>query len=343
MGLNEKFFKSADSAFNPRDHFKAFVYANTGTSTALSVGFAPDVAWFKERNGSNNHQLYDTIRGDDFALFPNLSDAQNNYSTHPAGDLSPTLTSTGITTPSVRNNGLNRSGGSYVAWCWNAPTDESIGASGSRVASTVKKNVAAGFSMVRYTGNGSNGTVGHGLDSAPELIIAKKYDGTNSWVVRVEGLGNGYLTLNQSVPYSSTTLWDNPNANTFAYTHPANGKDSNKNYIAYCFHSITGYQKIGTYNGSGGANKQIVTGFQPSYLLIKNYTNTGSTGWAILDTSRDGTTDNGNALFASSGIAEWGASSTAINIDFTSTGFTIQNGYVVVNGGSDSYLYLAIA
>jgi len=74
--------------------------------------------------------------------------------------------------------------------------------------------------------------------------------------------------------------------------------------------------------------------------LIRNAT-TSNTGWAILDTARDGTTENGNALFAHENWAEWGG--TTIDIDFTDTGFIIQNGYVVVNGGSDTHIYLAIA
>ena len=77
--------------------------------------------------------------------------------------------------------------------------------------------------------------------------------------------------------------------------------------------------------------------------MIKNITSTSSTGWLILDAARDSINDNGNAIFASSHIAEWGASNTTINIDFTPTGFEIQNSYVVVNGSSDSYIYMAFA
>ena len=35
-------------------------------------------------------------------------------------------------------------------------------------------NTTAGFSIVTYTGTGSNGTVGHGLSVAPKTIILKK-------------------------------------------------------------------------------------------------------------------------------------------------------------------------
>ena len=114
---------------------------------------------------------------------------------------------------------------------------------------------------------------------------------------------------------------------------------NNTTMVAYCFHSVTGYQKVGSYTGTGASGNTITTGFRPRFLFIRNAT-TSNTGWAILDTARDGTTENGNALFAHENWAEWGG--TTIDIDFTDTGFIIQNGYVVVNGGSSTYIYLAI-
>ena len=36
------------------------------------------------------------------------------------------------------------------------------------ITSTVSANTTAGFSIVKYTGTGSNATVGHGLGVAPK-------------------------------------------------------------------------------------------------------------------------------------------------------------------------------
>jgi len=101
-------------------NFKAVLYDGTGATDYISsVGFEPDLIWFKERNGTNSHQIYDSVRGYDYALFSNLTDAQYNYSTHPNGNLAPaSVEANGFFTPTVNNNGINRNGGDYVAWNW---------------------------------------------------------------------------------------------------------------------------------------------------------------------------------------------------------------------------------
>ena len=50
----------------------------------------------------------------------------------------------------------------YVAWNWKANGSGSSNTDGS-ITSTVSANVDAGFSIVTYTGNESDATVGHGL------------------------------------------------------------------------------------------------------------------------------------------------------------------------------------
>ena len=174
-------------------------------------------------------------------------------------------------------------------------------------------------------------------------MIIKSTSIVAGWFVYVDSLGKSkrlQFDGNPQSSWSSNDGWNTatgitPSVLSFAYS------GTSYPFIAYCFASKSGYSKVGTYNGSGSANKQIATGFQPSFLMIKNITNTGSTGWAILDTARGGTTGNGKALFANLSGSEW--TNNTIDIDFTATGFTIQNSYVVVNGGSDTYIYLAIA
>ena len=56
---------------------------------------------------------------------------------------------------------------------------ESNGAGSSNtdgdINSTVSVNSTAGFSIIKYTGNGSsNQTVGHGLGTVPDFIIIKQ-------------------------------------------------------------------------------------------------------------------------------------------------------------------------
>ena len=66
------------------------------------------------------------------------------------------------------------------------------------------------------------------------------------------------------------------------------------NFIAYCFKSIKGYSKVGSYNGNGSATDGpfIYTGFKPAFVMTKvGYANSGSDfagNWNIFDNIRDG-------------------------------------------------------
>jgi hypothetical protein len=48
---------------------------------------------------------------------------------------------------------------------------------------TVSANTTSGFSIVSYTGTGANASVGHGLGSAPKMIIVKGRDTAVNWYV----------------------------------------------------------------------------------------------------------------------------------------------------------------
>ena len=43
-----------------------------------------------------------------------------------------------------------------------------------------------------------------------------------------------------------------------------------KTYIAYCFHSVDGYSKVGSYTGNGNADGTFIyTGFRPAFVMLK--------------------------------------------------------------------------
>jgi hypothetical protein len=75
---------------------------------------------------------------------------------------------------------LNDSGGTYVAWNWNAGGSNATNTDGT-ITSTVRANPTAGFSIVSYTGTGSAATVGHGLGAAPAMIITKSRNNAVAW------------------------------------------------------------------------------------------------------------------------------------------------------------------
>ena len=121
--------------------------------------------------------------------------------------------------------------------------------------------------------------------------------------------------------------------------------------VAYCFHDISGYQKVGTYTGTGASLNQIYTtddgtsgganGFAPSVVIFKCTSNDG-TGWRIFDTTRG----TNSSLTINSSNSQY-VDSAGNYVDFTSNGFEFNNtGYTQqnpdLNGSGYTYIYLAI-
>jgi len=211
------------------------------------------------------------------------------------------------------------------------------------IASVVNANTTAGFSIVGYTSPGTNadGTVGHGLSQAPEMVIVKNRDSAYNWDVWTPALSSGYdLRLNDPAAQTSgrwsTTI---PTASlvTLKNTYEVNGTD---NYIAYCFHSVYGYSKIGSYTGNGNADGTFVyTGFRPAFILYKGIDS--GTGWCIHDNKRDGYNQTNKRLFPDDNGVE--ATSTGNAVDFVASGFKLRSTGSTINGSGDTYMYLAFA
>ena len=139
----------------------------------------------------------------------------------------------------------------------------------------VSVNDAAGFSIVEYTSTGTNGsTIGHGLSSAPNLIIIKSTSNTSNWIVYASPLGTSkYLYLSGSGAASSAS-WINTSATTFTLNNTyQDANTSGRTYMAYCWYSVSGHSEIGTYDGNGSTTGPIVTfadsGFEPRFLMVK--------------------------------------------------------------------------
>ena len=337
----------------PGDHFNTVLYTGTDTSHAITgVGFQPDFVWIKRRNSSEPHAIYDSVRGINKQLSSDQNIAEATNSSPYEGFTS--FDSDGFTVDN--NGGTNRAPNTYVAWCWKAAdTTTTIAANtvGNTIASDVRANQDAGFSIVKYTGNGTAGaTIGHGLSSTPSLIIWKNLDATSNWLVYSPLIGSDsewlYLNLTTSKQDSgNTNEYPTNKVNPTSSVVTVNGAGSSNNInisgqdtIMYCFHSVTGHQKIGSYDGTGNANNQVTVGFRPRFLIIKS--DSEAEPWFLLDSTRDTGNPRDNRLMADSSAAEDDGS--VHTVDFTDTGFT-ANGTVGngTNGSGVSYIYLAIA
>ena len=323
-------------------------YAYDGTPTNVSfvgTAFQPDLVWIKNRDAAVDHRLFDSIRGS-YLLAPNTTGNEALTTQFSSFD------SNGFTLGGGASN-YNSLNNDYVAWCFKGGGTAVSNTDGS-ITSSVSANQDAGFSIVKYTGNGTTGaTVGHGLLQEPDMIIVKNLDSATGWEVYVNGitlLDTNFLQINTDGALGTSTFsrWDVSamSSTVFGLTGTSNvtnnTNQASNNFIAYCFHSVTGYQKIGSYTGTGTTGNVINVGFKPRFLMWKK-TN-GAVGWFLLDGVRN-TTDVWSArLEAHSSGAESGPD--AFTVTVSSTGFEMTGSFASWTGSNElnsNYIYLAIA
>ena len=310
------------------------------TNVITGVGFSPDLVWLKQRNSAQNHGLFDTVRGTNNFIMSNSTSAENTRTT----DTLSSFDDDGFTlTPYSSDAFINYTGRTMVAWCFKAGGAAVPNTDGSR-PSQVSANVAGGFSIVNWSGNSTNpSTVGHGLGVAPELFIIKNLSSAVNWSVYNSSVGAGNkLQLNSSNQASATSNYANtsPTSSVFSLSGGNEVNGSGSNYIAYCFHSVAGYSKIGSYTGNGSTNGPTVPlGFQPAFLMCKETSSTGN--WRMMDSTRQPSNPKSNGLWANLTNAESASSSNVV--DFNSDNFQLVGGGSDVNASGQTYMYLAFA
>ena len=98
--------------------------------------------------------------------------------------------------------------------------------------------------------------------------------------------------------------------------------------------------KCGRYKGSGSAGLEVICGFEPQWILIKN-TSRASTNWCQFDSMRGIVTGGDDSIFTPNSNASEAA--PIDYIDFTATGFTIETtSHDDTNQSGDIYIYVAI-
>jgi hypothetical protein len=330
----------------PNLHFETKLYTGTGSSLAISgLNFAPDLVWIKIRSSADSHALYDSVRGVQEIL---QSDRTNAEITQTNG-LS-AFDSDGFT---IGDNGqINTNTSTYASWNWKAGTSFTNDASATGIGtidSTGSVNTTSGFSIVSYTGTGADATVGHGLSSAPAMIIIKAREDVNSeaqhWIVYHQSLGNtSYIWLNRNIAKGTSALgWNDtsPTSNVFSLGNGWTPNNySGSNYIAYCFAEKQGYSKFGSYTGNGNADGTFVyTGFKPAFILIKQTNAVGA--WYMWDNKRDTINPYQKYLIPNGTNVEYSGAERWL--DSLSNGFKWRNTETAMNDSGATYIYMAIA
>ena len=314
--------------------FNAVTYTGNGGTQAVSgVGFQPDFVWIKNRTQAYNHTLVDSVRdaGGWRYLESNTTNAEGYNNT-----LVSSLDADGFSVGS--SSTTNGSGNSMVAWAWDAGSGSAASNTDGSITSTVKANNDYGFSIASFTGASTQGaTFGHGLDTAPSMVIAKARTGAQNWFVYHSALGytkSVFLNLTNASATDNNTWRADP---TSSLVTIGDNFTSSNNYIAYCFAEKTGYSKFGSFTGTGAAGNSITLGFKPAFLLIKETGNANS--WELFDNTRNTSSPFDKRLFPNSSQAE----ATTTSLSYSDTGFETLNGNTGINRSGGTYIYMAFA
>lgn len=307
---------------------------NTQTGHAINgVGFKPDLIIQKNRTGTNNWPVTDSVRGIGNTIFTSGTFIEQTSRT----DDVQAFTDDGF----VVGSSERVNGGIMVAYCWKAG-DSNVSNTVGSITSTVRANQTYGFSIVSYTGTGSAATIGHGLGAAPNLIIVKNRNSELNWAVGNTSIGWGnYLKLDSSAGSTSASQvfgGTTPTSTVFSVGTNTQTNESSSNFVAYCWVEKEGYSKFGTYTGNGSADgPEITTGFRPAFLICKSSSSTGN--WRVVDDARSTTDPRDAGLNINEGEQTEFTQNTA---NFTDTGFKI-----IDTGGANTsgvtFLYIAFA
>ena len=328
----------------PSDDFNTLLYTGTGSNITLSgLDFQADWVWAKRRDSTAGHKTADVVRG--FGASGKVL-SQESTSAEGTQDLVESFTSDGYVV-GTDSSDFNTSGGTYVTWNWLAANGTSSNSDGA-ITSTVSANTTAGFSAVGYTGTGnSNNTVGHGLTQALDLLIIKNRDRTAGWKIGSSsfsgwnyamGFDNGAESVNTN-PFNSTA----PTSSVFTIANGsyADTNQSGEDFIAYCFHEVPSYSRIGNYKANGNSSTSIYinTVFKPAFMIIKRRDGTGD--WMMYDNKRGPFNPNETTLKSNSTSAE--STSSGFAVDFLSNGFKIRGTDSNINTNNGNYLFMAFA
>ena len=313
----------APTITDPSAQFQTELY--TGNGTAIGSGgkavtftgnssMQPDFVWIKNRDATDNHSLYDAVRGTTKQIESNTFAAETTQS-----EGLTTFGSDGFTVGSLAQ--VNTNTEDYVAWNW-------------------KESATPGFDIVSYTGNGSNRTISHSLGAVPKMIAVKMRSGTYEWTVYHVAVGNtGMLKLNASEAVSTaSSFWQDttPTSSVFSLGTHGNINKNTETFIAYLWAEVEGFSKFGSYTGNNNSDGVFINcGFKPRFLIVKK---TASGNWMLSDTARNPYNPAATLLFPSTNDAD---TTGTDYIDFVSNGFKLRH-----SGGlnaSSDYIFIAFA
>ena len=314
----------------PSKVFSAITYTGTGSEKAVAVGWQPDLTWVKERSGTNDNKLTDSVRGATKALESNTDAAET---TDAQGVKA--FTSTGFTlgTDAVYNNNTD----TYISWNW-------------------KEGADYGLDIVAYSGS-LTGTgvvnISHSLGAIPECIWHMSRSALGG-AIRHQSLTSANYMMTNAGSSGGGTGWGNSaqidksgngnmtalgTSSTFTTNYTGILNQNGDDAVAYVWRGIEGFSKFGGYTGNANADGTFVyTGFSPAYVIIKR--RDGAESYFAMDNKRVGYNVVERVMQLNGGNPESTTDYDAL--DFLSNGFKLRLSDAGFNG-SEQYIYMAWA
>jgi len=324
------------SIVKPSAYFNTKLYSgNGGTQSITGVGFQPDWVWCKGRSFVDNHISFDAVRTATKVLKPNTTAAESTVAA--------TLTSFDSDGFSLGSDGeINANNQTFVSWNWKANGTGSANTDGSINTIATSVNTTSGFSIVKYLGTGSAGTIGHGLTVAPKIYIIKNLSDTTNWKFYTTAIDGSLDILNlNTTDTKSDSAGTLPTNSVFSIGTNANQGANGNGYVVYCFAEKTGYSKFGSYVGNGNDDGPFIyCGFKPAWILIKN-TQQGGDDWILHNNKFPGFNVNNQYLYANTTNAQIDLST--LQLDIVSNGFKIRKSTGAFNNSNEKMIYMAFA
>ena len=306
---------------DPSAYFQCELWTGNGSARSITLSgnsdLQPDMVWLKQRSGTENHNLYDSVRGAGIRIIPNLANAESTTNELTAFNTDGFSLADG--------DEVNKSSSTYVSWNW--------------------KKVAGVFDIQTYSGASNTRNISHNLGVVPKAMIFKR-DDDGAWIVYHADAGGAdkYLVLNTNAAIdTATTLFNNtvPTSSVFSVGNTNSTNGSGIDYVVYLFGNKQGVSKVGSYTGNGnnGDGPFIYTGFKPAFCMVKR--TTAGENWLILDNKRDTFNPQDSSIYPNLANAE--DADGADYFDFVSNGMKVKTNNGGTNTDGVKYIYMAFA
>ncbi len=335
---------------DPSAHFQSQIYTGNGSTQSITnqgnSNLKPDFMWIKDLGSANDHKLSDSNRGSTYTMESNTNEVEYNDTN--------AVTSFNTNGFSLGNNtNVNDNSAPNVAMQWKANGGTTASNSDGSITATVQANTTAGFSIISYTGTGSNGTIGHGLSKAPEYWVVKPRTNVsdNQWFVCHKDIS--YRTSTDYADYfihwdtnggkqDNALMWNDtkPTATTISLGTKPGTNDSGGSFVCYAWHSVKGYSKFGGYDGNGQDDGPFVyCGFKPALVWFKRAD--GNAGWFMFNKDKPKFNVMNQRILTNTNAAL--DTSNDNRIDFLSNGFKLRDDSADINTNTAAYMFMAWA